>query len=212
MKKQIIAAAAAAMICVGAIGGTFAYLTSQTETVNNTFTVGNNVAFAEDGGLDEAKVNELGEAEPGAERVTKNEYKLLPGHEYTKDPTVHIKGGSEPCYVFVHVENGISGIEDSTQTIAAQIEQNWTKVADKPGFYYWKDGVVTPGVNDTDLIVFSKFGVKENAKYEELKTVAEGGNSITITACLIQADGFTDANEAVNALPTEFLNPGAAAN
>ena len=60
--------------------------------------------------------------------------------------------------------------------------------------------------------VFSKFGVKENAKYEELKTVAEGGNSITITACLIQADGFTDANEAVNALPTEFLNPGAAAN
>lgn len=206
MKKQIIAAAAAAMICVGAIGGTFAYLTSTTATVNNTFTVGNNVAFAEDGGLDEAKVNELGEVETGADRVTANQYKLLPGHEYTKDPTVHIKAGSEPCYVFVHVENGISEIEDEENTIAEQIAEKWTAVEDKPGYYYWTEGIVTPGATvNTDLKVFSKFNVKDNADYETLKDVADGNKTIQITACLIQADGFADANAAVEALPNDFL-------
>ncbi|MCI8949658.1 MAG: hypothetical protein HFG49_06380 [Lachnospiraceae bacterium] len=210
MKKQIIAAAAAAMICAGAIGGTFAYLTSQTETVNNTFTVGNNVAFAENGGLDEAKVNELGEAEPGAERVTENQYKLLPGHEYTKDPTVHIKGGSEPCYVFVHVENGISEIEDESQTIAAQIAENWTAVDGKPGYYYWTAGVVTPETDDVDLEVFSKFSVKEDADYGALQEIVTEGKTIQITACLIQADGFTDANAAVSGLPGGFLASTAA--
>lgn len=211
MKKQIIAAAAAAMICVGAIGGTFAYLTSQTETVKNTFTVGNNVAFAEDGGLDEAKVDELGEVETGAPRVTANQYKLLPGHEYTKDPTVHIKAGSEPCYVFVHVENGISDIEDEENTIAEQIAANWTEVTGKPGYYYWKKGIVTPGTDNTDLAVFSKFNVKDDADYETLKKVAEEGKTIQITACLVQADGFADANAAAAALPNEFLGTSTAA-
>jgi len=35
--------------------------------------------------------------EPG--RTTENEYKMVPGKVYTKDPTVTVKAGSEACYV-----------------------------------------------------------------------------------------------------------------
>jgi len=77
--------------------GTLAYLTG-TDTVNNTFTVGN-VKIT----LDEAKVNTDGTPVVGADRVKTNEYHLLPGHTYTKDPTVTVKTGSDASYVRMKV-------------------------------------------------------------------------------------------------------------
>ena len=77
--------------------GTMAYLTS-TDKVENTFTVGN-VKIT----LDEAKVNTDGTPAASAERVKANEYKLLPGHTYTKDPTVTVKAVSESSYVRMKV-------------------------------------------------------------------------------------------------------------
>ena len=78
--------------------GTLAYLTDTAE-VKNEFTVGN-----VDISLDEAKVDEDGEIVPEADRVISNAYKLMPGGNYTKDPTVHVTDDSEDSYLFVKVE------------------------------------------------------------------------------------------------------------
>ena len=98
MKKKILVACLCVALAVLTIAGTtLAYLTSTAE-VKNTFTVGN-VSID----LDEAKVDNLGNAVTPAERVKGNTYKLLPGHTYTKDPTVTVLKGSEESYVRLKV-------------------------------------------------------------------------------------------------------------
>ena len=90
--KVLLLIVSALALVIATIFGTLAYLTD-TETVTNTFTVGNI-----DIKLDEAPVDKNGEVIQG-ERVDGNEYHLLPGHFYIKDPTVTIKPGSEESYV-----------------------------------------------------------------------------------------------------------------
>lgn len=98
MKKKILVACLCVALAVLTVAGTtLAYLTS-TDKVENTFTVGN-VAI----NLDEAKVDENGTAVTPAERVKGNNYKLMPGHTYTKDPTVTVVKGSEEAYVRLKV-------------------------------------------------------------------------------------------------------------
>lgn len=97
--KALLLTLCAVLLVAASVLGTMAYLTS-TDTVENTFTVGK-VAIK----LDEAKVDESGKALTGdaAERVKANEYHLLPGHTYTKDPTVTVKAVSEASYVRLKV-------------------------------------------------------------------------------------------------------------
>ena len=95
--KALLLTLCAVVLVVATVFGTMAYLTS-TDTVTNTFTVGQ-VAIT----LDEAKVDTNGAAVTPAERVKANTYKLMPGHTYTKDPTVTVKTGSEESYVRMKV-------------------------------------------------------------------------------------------------------------
>ena len=95
--KALLLTLCAVLLVAASVMGTMAYLTS-TDTVENTFTVGN-VKIT----LDEAKVNTDGTPAAPAERVKANEYKLLPGHTYTKDPTVTVKAVSESSYVRMKV-------------------------------------------------------------------------------------------------------------
>lgn len=95
--KALLLTLCAVLLVAASVMGTMAYLTS-TDEVNNTFTVGN-VKIT----LDEAKVNTDGTLATPAERVKANEYKLLPGHTYTKDPTVTVIKGSESSYVRMKV-------------------------------------------------------------------------------------------------------------
>ncbi len=104
--KALMLVLCAGLIALASVFGTLAYLTS-TDTVTNTFTVGN-VAIT----LDEAVVDELGNPLKNNQIVEKvedadrtegenkgNKYHLLPGHEYTKDPTVTVTKNSEEAYV-----------------------------------------------------------------------------------------------------------------
>ena len=95
--KALLLTLCAVVLVVATVFGTMAYLTS-TDEVKNTFTVGK-VAIK----LDEAKVDENGVAVTPAERVKANTYKLMPGHTYTKDPTVTVLSGSENSYVRMKV-------------------------------------------------------------------------------------------------------------
>lgn len=100
--KALLMSLCAVLLVAASVLGTMAYLTDSKD-VKNTFTVGK-VAIK----LDEAKVDEKGtqvvdkDGNPVA-RVTENEYKLLPGHTYTKDPTVTVKTPSVDSYVRMKV-------------------------------------------------------------------------------------------------------------
>ena len=100
--KALLMSLCAVLLVAASVLGTMAYLTDSKD-VKNTFTVGN-VAIK----LDEAKVDENGtqvvdkDGNPVA-RVTENEYKLLPGHTYVKDPTVTVKTPSVDSYVRMKV-------------------------------------------------------------------------------------------------------------
>ena len=95
--KALLLTLCAVLLVAASVLGTMAYLTS-TDEVNNTFTVGS-VAIT----LDEAEVDENGTPVEPAARVKSNEYKLMPGHTYTKDPTVTVEKGSESSYVRMKV-------------------------------------------------------------------------------------------------------------
>ena len=202
MRKVLLAVCCAALLVCVTIGATVAYLTSQ-DTVTNTFTVGK-VQIT----LDEAKANADGSLVPNAERVKANSYKLLPGHTYTKDPTVHVAAGSEDCWLFVKVDNGISAIEDNT-TVAAQMATNgWTKLNNNSNIYYYNEKVVS-STTVTDVPVFGSFKISD-AVVGGMKPVTTDGvgddgklyldeyknAQIVITAYAIQADGFATAADA----------------
>ena len=171
--KKVLLLVLCAVLLVGAsVAGTVAYLTA-TDSVENTFTVGKVVIS-----MDEVPVDEYGVPVAGG-RVKENEYKLVPGHTYTKDPTIHVDALSEPCYLFVKIESGINA------TLAGQT--GWTQI---DGTNFWKyESIVAPGGN---VVVFNSFTYSSGVE----DTTADAQKAIVVTAYAIQADGFADVDAA----------------
>ena len=166
--KPLLTLCCALLLVAAGVFGTLAYLTG-TDTVNNTFTVGN-VKIT----LDEAKVNTDGTPVVGADRVKTNEYHLLPGHTYTKDPTVTVKTGSDASYVRMKVtfnnakaiialctdpefaEDGPTGVENAYPLIRMVnfVEANAAK---------W-DGIIPDNMMDTEeMLANAKYFVYDKA-------------------------------------------------
>lgn len=195
-KNKKLVTVVSAMFCAvvlvaGSIAGTIAYLTSQ-DSITNTFTVGN-ISIT----LDETDVDLYG-VKDGETRVKENEYKLIPGHTYVKDPTVHVDAKSEKCYLFVKVVDELAVIQDTT-TIATQITANgWTALDGVANVYYM---VVDASNSDVaiDKVVFSNFKILSNADVS-----AYNNKTINVTAYAMQFDGFNDTTK------TEVVNAKAA--
>lgn len=182
--KALMLVLCAVLLVTASVLGTMAYLTS-TDKVVNTFTVGK-VAIT----LDEAKVDPDGTAVTPAERVKGNAYHLLPGHTYTKDPTVHVQANSEDSFIFVKVENGIANYEAGT-TIAAQIAANgWTALNGVENVYY---KTYTKSAEITDLPVFGNFTIADNADAADGWNNFSAETKVTVTAYAVQQDGFASA-------------------
>lgn len=92
--KALLMSLCAVLLVAASVLGTMAYLTDSKD-VKNTFTVGN-VTIA----MDETDVDD---STPNKERDQANSYKLLPGHTYTKDPTVTVLAPSVASYVRMKV-------------------------------------------------------------------------------------------------------------
>lgn len=180
--KTIAVIACITLLATTSVLSTLAYLKSK-DSVENTFTVGK-VAIT----LDESKVDEYGSVTEEQTRVKNNNYKLIPGHLYTKDPVVHFLAGSESSYIFVKIENGLSAIETGT-TIEQQILANgWTKLDGQTDIYYKN---VSATNIDIDYPVFTSFQIDGEADVQRY-----ANSNITITAYAIQADGFSTAVDA----------------
>ena len=97
-KKALAAILAVALIACVAVGATLAYLQDKTEVATNVFTLGK-----VDIKLDEAVIDDDGQATEERTEEGNDNYFLMPGQTVDKDPTVTVLGGSEECYVRVFV-------------------------------------------------------------------------------------------------------------
>lgn len=207
--KALVLTLCAVLLVVATVMGTLAYLTS-TDSVTNTFTVGK-VALT----LDEAKVNPNGtliykeDGTTPVARVRENAYKLIPGHTYTKDPTVHVEANSENSWIFVKVENGITAleaarVENGYQPIADQITANGWMILDDFDNVYYKE-YTSQGTNK-DLKVFENFKIADTASNGDAWNNAANA-TVTVTAYAVQQDGFNTAKDAWSATFGATANP-----
>lgn len=175
--KALVLSLCALLLVVTSVFVTMAFLTSQ-DSVTNTFAVGK-VEIT----LDEAKVTEYGVEVEGVARVKGNKYKLIPGHTYVKDPTIHVSDTSEDCYLFVKIENGLGA-----DAQISGLDTNGWKLVDGTTDVYCYCGtgtekqIVQAG---SDKKVFDQFTFGEKAEPSSHQT-----HEIKVTAYAIQADGF----------------------
>lgn len=205
MKKSIALVMMAVLLVAASVMGTLAYLTSK-DTVKNTFTVGK-VKIT----LDEAQVDVNGVAVTSAKRVQENEYKLMPGHTYTKDPMVTVLKGSEPSYIKMTVTfskaNELDAIfaptgADLTSIFNGYDAANWiakgnTKdaTANTRTYEFWYKEPI--GASDGDVALdalFDSITVPGEITQKQLDTIKD--MTITVNAYAIQADGFPTADAA----------------
>ena len=206
MKKKLMTVLALVLVVAMSVAGTYAYLTSADKVVN-TFTVGN-VQIK----LDEAKANADGTLVPNADRVKANSYKLLPGHNYKKDPMVTVLKGSESSYVKMTVTFSKAaeldaifapdGGADMTSIFNGYDSANWIymgntedTVANTRTYEFWyKETVAAPNADVALDALFDSITVPGTIDNDQLATIK--GMTITVNAYAIQADGFNDAADA----------------
>lgn len=181
-KSMVIALAV--MLIVGAtIGGTIAWLMDSTAEVKNTFTVGDVVI-----NLKESPLNEDGTYGTPAEGV-QNEYQLIPGQEYKKDPTVTVEAISEKCYLFVKFEENGNAADYIDYTSTLTTANGWTEL---------EDGVWYRVVEDTDadqswhLLAEDKIVINaENVTKDNME--AASAAELVYTAYAVQFANVADA-------------------
>ena len=129
-KKLVTTLVACALVGVVGVGGTFAYLTANTNEVQNTFTIGS-VHFDEEmnGGLDESlatrDINGVYQLDTGDRVLTQTYSDILPGETVQKDPTIHMANDSEMAWVFAEVKY------DPTQVASINYNTDeWTVIND----------------------------------------------------------------------------------
>lgn len=217
MKQLLIVALAMVLVASISVVATIAYFTDS-DTVTNTFSVGK-VKIT----MDEANVDldlpDGADTESGAPNATpaprdhENDYHLLPGQEYDKDPTVHVEANSEDCFIYVKVENGLYNIQQGaeftvkdndgkdvivTRTVEQQIEaKGWKLLEGQTNVWYREH---TKNDEQVDYTVFEKFAIKDEATNDSIAQYAS--EEIKVTAYAIQKAGFegkpVDAWEAYN--------------
>lgn len=189
MKKRTLTILVAVIMVVAcAVGGTLAWLKSQTQEVVNTFTAGDiNITLAE----------------------TTSNYKMVPGNDIAKDPKVTVKAGSEACWLFVKVDKSENSTNPDkkafddylTYTIAA----GWTPLTDADNDGAADDGVyyreVAATSSDTafDVLLDNKVTVKDTVTKTMLNALDGSNNpTLTFTAYAVQKDNINNVADAWN--------------
>ena len=183
MKKRTLIILVALVAVFGmAVGGTIAWLTDQTESITNTFTVGNiNIELEE----------------------TVREFKMVPGVTIAKDPKITVVSGSEACYLFVKVEKSANLDKFINYTMAT----GWTALTEADGVYYM---VVDATTSDTTFSVLAGDQVtcKDTVTKAMMDVLTEATYpTLTFTAYAVQQSGSASAAAAWEKVTTITPTP-----
>lgn len=195
--------------------GTLAYLLD-TDSAVNTFTIGQ-VHIT----VDEAKVNADGTPVVGADRVKANEYHILPGMTYTKDPTLTVEADSEDSYVrmilTVHNASNVQAVltkynlGDFSILIGGWDKNTWLyegftedTTNNTISFEFRYKEVVAKSTTDTKLTaLFDTLIVPGEITGEEMKDLYDGGFKMEVFGHAIQAAGFDTEDAAWDAFDAQ---------
>ena len=213
LRNTIILSLAAIVLVVATVLTTIAYLTSSA-AVANTFTVGS-VGIT----MFESTTNQDGkiiapDLDTGKKTANGNHYLLVPGHSYTKDPTIYVNKESQKSYLFIKVRNDIRNIEagiakDTNGNIINDVNQDTGSTMRKQLI---NNGWVQHHVTATDIVyvynklvggegevqainLFNEFTVDPNATDKELALYSAARVSITAYAIQNTPDAFGEYGE-----------------
>ena len=162
------------------VGGTMAYLQARSDSVTNTFTFGN--------------------IQVALEESTGGTYKVIPGVDIGKDPTVIVSNlpGYENVDAFVYVkveeQNWPTGTTAAgSRKLGYEIADGWTPLSGVPGVYYREvkaDASVKsfPVLKDNKVTVSGELTKAELAQHSSAKLI--------FTAYAVQKDGMSSAKDA----------------
>ncbi len=184
------------VVMVASIGGTVAWLTAKTDPVVNTFTYGDiNIDLYEHNY--DASTNSLGTTE------VKNveDYKIIPGVNLPKDPTVKVTKGSEKCWLFVKVEKTGTFVEGK---VTYDIADGWTQLTGEgiTGTVYYRQ-VGADAANDQTFGVLKQttangktYAITVSDQLTKAEVNGQGNVTLKFTAYAIQQEGFDTAEAA----------------
>lgn len=166
--KLLVLLMALTLMLGGVAGGTLAWLKTNTDPIVNTFTASDiKISLTE----------------------SKNEFQLIPGHEYTKDPVVKVlKETNVNCWLFVKIEeNNVNNVlEYSLNT------EGWTRVATTDGSLVYSRTVTAIGEDQSwNLLKDNTVTISEDLELDGM--AAASSATLTFTAYAIQTEGFATA-------------------
>lgn len=183
------------MLVGSTLGGTLAYLTDQTASVKNTFTVGD--------------VGDLTLTETPVDK-----YVVVPGVDITKDPTVTYEGNNIDAYIFVKIDGGNKWKHShqplpnnySTNTYSVvtgnavdlsmyfNVADGWGKLNTSEDVYWRKVTATATAAAENGKLSFPI--IENDTVYVSSAiteaTIANYASELTFTAYAIQAAGFED--------------------
>lgn len=156
-KKSLALLLAIAIVVVGAVAGTVAWLTDKTPSVTNTFTTSDiNIELKE----------------------TKNNFQMIPGWNIEKDPKVTVKVGSEACYLFVKLEKSTNFDTFMTYEMA----DGWEALPEAPGVYYREVAAATADTT-FEVLKGNQVTVKDEVTKAQMNALtADTYPTLTVTA------------------------------
>ena len=186
MKKKLTMVVSLLLVMALSIGGTLAYLTAESETITNTFTIGNiEISLAE---------------------TTGTTYTVVPGATVDKNPTVTVKKGSEACWLYACVENNVQVTVEGKQVTVAELNigADWKEVATKDNktlYRYTEAAVAANADADQD------FGIFTTVTFDGDKITAENRADITdADTIVVKAFAHQSAEVGMTAADTAAKN------
>lgn len=180
-KKSLALLLAIAIVVVGVVAGTVAWLTDKTPSVTNTFTTSDiNIELKE----------------------TKNNFQMIPGWNIEKDPKVTVKAGSEACYLFVKLEKSTNFDTFMTYEMA----DGWEALPEAPGVYYREVAAATADTT-FEVLKGNQVTVKDEVTKAQMNALtADTYPTLTVTAYASQlyknnTEKFTVAEAWANIAP-----------
>lgn len=185
-KKGLALVLALALMVVGAVGGTLAWLTATSDTVTNTFTTSDITVKLEE--------------------TTGENYQMIPGYTIRKDPTATVLTGSEKCFLFVKLDKS----DNFDKFLTYTMDEGWQElkgdgITPETVYYRVVDGTVNQIGTPYSVLANDQVTVKGEVTKDQLNALTDNTYpKLTITAYASQlyknnTEKFTPAEAWTNA-------------